>query len=607
MSARRFSQLVARLSYPRLLLVFGVLLLPTVLAPYHSDDFFHLLLLSDDQLLERGGDGSLFGLFSFIDADPANREQMIALGVLPWWTTDSFYFRFWRPLAEASHWLDYRLFGLNPMMAHLHSILWFLLLGWVVSLLVRQTLKPPREMLLLIFAIFLLDGQHIATITWIANRNALMAAVFAFACLGWHIRWRQSGDWRFAALAHLSLAIAMLAGEIALSVGAYLFAWAMLLDAKGRARGFVVLLGYAVIVIAYLLLHRALGFGADTSLSFYVSPFTHPIGFLQTALERLPVYIASGFVTAPAGISWAGGESFSGVSFLINTLAWLLLPLIIGLGWIATRRDKTVAFWLWGGLLSIVPVCSALPQDRLTLFMTVGVDVFLGWLIWQCWVNRSAMQPFGQRWLRNTAAILAVMHLIFSPIHLGLGSLFMWFETQRLESHALEFNGEQALEGKTLVVLQMPLGQSSTLLGIRRLHGKTIPDASLQLASDDGRLHVDVISPYRLEVSRDIGFVIGHESSFRLIAESPLAVGEEIALPGFRIRIMSLNSDGYPQRLQLDFDTNLYSGDVLFYSIDAGVLKPVLLPPVGGSLETQGMNLPWDDASRAPTNATADG
>ena len=160
----------------------------------------------------------------------------------------------------------------------------------------------------------------------------------------------------------------------------------------------------------------------------------------------------------------------------------------------------------------------------------------------------------------------------------------MWLETRRLEHHALHFN-TQPLAGKQLVIFQLSIGQSSTLLGMRHWHGVDIPDSSLLLASDEGSMSVDVVSDHVLVINRPIGFSIGHESAFRDVNRSPLKVDDKTYLDGTTITVLRVNQAGYPDRIRLDLDADIYGTDVTFYTQKGLDLAPVHLPAIGETLD----------------------
>ena len=80
--------------------------------------------------------------------------------------------------------------------------------------------------------VFAFDDVHGPTVSWIANRNAIVAALFGTLALLLHHRGRTRADKLAAALAAACLALSMLAAESGIAFYAYLFAYALCLDRR---------------------------------------------------------------------------------------------------------------------------------------------------------------------------------------------------------------------------------------------------------------------------------------------------------------------------------------------------------------------------------------
>lgn len=556
---------VAKLTLKRIVLIFLLLVLPIVFAPYHADDFFHLLILSHDAMLERGGDGSVFGLFSFVDNNIEHRQQLLRYGVLPWWASENYHFRFWRPLGEITHWFDYTVFGANPLPAHLHSILWFLLACIPFYYLVKKTLSDNRSLLLLCMALFMWDGQHIGTISWIANRSALIALTFALWALYSHICWRETRKWSFAILAHLLLIASLLGGEIALSITAYLFSYALFLDKGSIKSRLFSLTAYAVISIGYIFLHRYLDFGASTSDS-YINLFTEPLDFLIASIERFFVYMVSVFLPIPAGASRIGGDEFWYIALILFFLGLLVFPILLVAFKKILQNNRTLAFWFFGAVLSTFPITSAPAQDRLTIFLTVGIDIFLASLIYFALINPAAEKsPFREKHIVNIASVFVIFHLLLSPMHLLIGTTIMHIDTRNLLNHAVEFDDKVAIADKKLVILEMPLGISISMMGMRKAMGEQLPESAFFVGNEEGKTFYEIASDNEIIVTRDIGFVVGYEMVFRSIDKEPFATGNIIKMHNISIEVLQINKKGRPIKIKLILDESLNSDSWLFY------------------------------------------
>ena len=566
-----------QLTLTRISMVFAALVLPVLFAPFYADDFFHLLLLGESPLLQRGGDGSLFGLFSFVDSDPAHRAQLLRYGVLPWWSSDTFVMRFWRPLAEASHWLDYQLLPGVAWFAHLHSLLWFVLLAYVVYSLAKRR-EADKTVLLLVLALFLWDGQHLATIHWIANRSALISAVLAFSALFHQMCWREQGGAGHLLLALVLYLLALAASEMALSVLVYLFFYALLLDRQRAVAGLLHFIPYLLLSLGYLFFYHQAGFGAQTSEAFYISPLHEPLRFLQILPARFLAYSFAALVPVPAGLAWVGGATHAwlGQGFLL--LALLLVPLLL---WClkSTFSDRRMAFWLLSGLLSCLPVCAAMPQDRLALYQTVGVDIYLAMFIGSCLRSDSLKN----RLTRLLASGFIVLHLLLSPLYLLVGNWVMCQQAADILYQALHFNGQSSLERKHLVVINMPLGLSVPLIGTRAAMGADIPLSFLPLASDEGHFTLRRINEREFTVQRDTGFVIGFEQQFTAQKDRHFTQGQVFFHPAAQVMVAAVNDAGLPAVLQISLAAPPAAYQFYVFRPAAG-LQPLQLPDVGAAI-----------------------
>lgn len=99
----------------------ALLVLPSLGAGYLLDDFLHQNTLAGT--VQAHGPLSPYGLFVFVDGDPASVDGMVDAGTLPWWTLESLQIKFWRPLTELTHGLDHALGPNVPVLAHAHAVM----------------------------------------------------------------------------------------------------------------------------------------------------------------------------------------------------------------------------------------------------------------------------------------------------------------------------------------------------------------------------------------------------------------------------------------------------------------------------------------------------
>lgn len=562
--------LVRKLSPAQLAGIFLLLVVPMVFAPFFSDDYFHLLMLGDNPPLPYPHDGSFRGLFSFIDNDPPSRLYLMQQGVLPWWTGGNFYFKFWRPLAELSHWLDFRVAPYSALFAHLHSIGWFLLLSFAVLALYRN-LAGSFPLALLAFALFLLDGNHAPVIEWVANRNALISAFLAVLVLLFHHRFRCDGGLFWLPLAVMALVGGLLAGEAALAVGGYLFAYAVFLDRGGFRRGFLALLLYAVVVVIWFFLYKSLGFGANGSSQHYVDIASMPLDFLRAAAERVPVYIASALLLVPAevypALVFLGGEEYRWPALLTVLVLLLLIACLL---WPLLRQSALLRFSLLGATLSVIPFCAIINQDRVALIPGIGFSLAIAEVILRGFAAGQLLRGF--------AALLVVLHLMLSPLLLFAESAYISANARHTRANLLQL-ADSDLDGKRVVLLKGSVSQSALLRPVRRLQGVAEPESVWLLSGGRDLLQITRVGENELLLRREHGFVGWSEQAFRDLEHFPFTVGSVIRLEGIEMTVHTINSAGQPVELLCRFTEGLASGRYFFIaSGKGGQLERVAIP-----------------------------
>ena len=249
-----------------------------------GDDVRHALILRGDTGIP-GLEHSPFDLFVFATGEREYWEQMLDAGIYPWWASPDVRLAFLRPVSSFFHWVDFQLWPDSGVMMHLHSIAWFAVV-LVLAAAVYRRLCPTPLLAGLAFLLFALDDAHSTPAAWLANRYGLVALSLALGTFLAYERWRTDG-WRPGAwLGPLIFSVAILAGESALAIGAYLFAHAVFLDrAPWRAR-IAALAPYAVLVVAWRVAYQALGYGATGSAAYY-DPGRDGLAFVVPLLQRL--------------------------------------------------------------------------------------------------------------------------------------------------------------------------------------------------------------------------------------------------------------------------------------------------------------------------------
>ena len=351
-----------------------LLSLPALRVGWVGDDYWHRYVLDAEGDFGELGileSDSFMHLFSFLDGDPVRNAKLIETGVCPWWMSLNVKGSFWRPLTGVSHLLDYRLWPKSAELMHLHSLLWGAALVVAVGLLHRRFTGPTwiAGLATLLYAI---DDARGTPVGFLANRNALLAGTFGVLCILAHDQWRRR-QWRpGAVIAPILLACSLLSKEAGVATVAYLFAHAICLDRGTTLQRIRILLPYAVVVIAWRIAWSALDFGF-AGAELYVDPLARPLMFLYRCVERFPVLLFGQW-----GLLSDVALVLSGRAALIW---WLVAVLALALiAWLVSRTiswDQTTKFWGLGMLLSVIPICTTFPSDRLLTFVGIGATPLL--------------------------------------------------------------------------------------------------------------------------------------------------------------------------------------------------------------------------------------
>jgi hypothetical protein len=273
----------------------------------------------------------------------------------------------------------------------------------------------------------------------------------------------------------------------------------------------------------------------------------------------------------PAGASWvlASWGAYLPLIILSCSIVILLVFFVYFRLWI--DENKSVRFWLYASLLSLIPVCSTMAQDRLAILQTVGMDIVIAGLLYYAFFQASQLSLYR----RYFAILLVVCHLLLSPLHLVLGSAYLHWAAAHIEKNALSIRGE--MEGKLMVVMQAPIGEVVTFAGLRQVHGKDIPKQILWLSNDEGRLQVQIESGRSLLVEKKPGFATGFESAFRSAKAESLDIGKRIQVGDVSIYPLRKNMQGYVDKIRVVFAQEVSSGHILFYRLDNDGYHPLTL------------------------------
>jgi hypothetical protein len=544
-------------------LIAFVFALPSLANGLQSDDY-----LLREQVLK---DGPFAAYVFTARGEQASHAQVLEhrrVGHLPWWTDEYPKARFFRPLTSLSLWLDFQL-GAPPWWMHLENCVIYAVIAWLAAMIYRQ-LGLSGAGLGWAALFFALDMAFATPVGWISARNTLLATCFGLACIALHDRARRNGSALQLAAACLSFVLSLLSGELGLCTLGYLTAHALFVD---RNRMKLALTPYAALTVVYLSSYVAGDYGVSNSAS-YIDVIGAPGSALLTFLTAIPVWLATTATLPVAGFQMISPETRIPIAVGSVVVLVLLIRLLA-----SSIREQPTAAGLFGigALLSLLPLATVMPQERLRFFVALGVYGLLG-----PWIARD----FSARALAPRLAARAVwsLHGIILPLFF-IPSLFatsLSFATGG--ARALDEAVPRATEPITIILnppsFYGPIYQEA----MRAARAEPRPPVYMLYAGSQS-LHVTRPNPRSLELHAPQSWFASQFDGFRDLTRWPFRVGERIELAHFTVEVLEVDARGAPTRARITFDRDLEAPTLTFLHWSEAAITPWTPPPVGTSLQ----------------------
>jgi hypothetical protein len=550
----------------RIALIALVFALPSLAIGLQYDDY-----LLHEQLV-KGGPFAAY-LFTPQGARASNEqflEQRFA-GEAPWWADEHMQTRFFRPLSSLSLWLGFA-YGAPPWWMHLENCVIYAVIAWLAVVIYKQ-LGLTGAGLGWAALFFALDMGLATTVGWIAGRNTLLAVCFGFACIALHDRARRNGRPALQAGACLCFALSLLSGELGLCTLGYLFAYTITVDRAPPARRALAVSPYAALTGVYLAHYVASGYGTNATY-VYQNVLGAPAASLLAWIESIPVWLAT-TATLPVAMAQVlvPGARAPIVVMSVVVLA-LLLPLLA-----ARWREQPAAGVLGAGaVLSLVPLATVMPQDRLRFFVALGVYGLLG-----PWVVRDF--DAHERVRRIAARVMWRIHGFWAPL-LFVPTLFGIAVSGFAGggSNALDAVIPRATAPITIVLNAptwlIPWCQAAT----RAYHGERRPPVFMLYAGTQS-LAVERRDARTLELYAARSWVTTPFERIRNVARYPFRAGDWIELAHLAVEVREVDVSGTPTRARFTFDRPLDDPGLTFRYWNRSEVATWTPPPVGTRLQ----------------------
>jgi hypothetical protein len=564
-----------------------------------EDDIYHRSILLTSSLPE-----ALRNLFVFVD--PRTTANQMAVGNLPWWTLESSQIAFFRPVAVLTFWLDYQLWPNSSMLMHAHNLAWYLAVCVAAAMLYRRVMgrTVASGLATLLFAI---NFPHVNAVYSIAARSQLMAIFFGILVILIYDRSLRK-DWKIGSwLGPPCLLVSLLSAEAGIAVVGYLAAHLIFIDRRPwntRVRGMI---PYVLVVFGWRLVYSALGYGVWGS-GFYLDPLAEPLRFAFNIVKQVPILLLGQWIL-PDPVVYAGFSTVGQIGYWVfAVLVLIVLTLLLGPMFGKIRRAR---FWGFGMLLAAIPICGvSLASGRHLMILSIGAIALMAQFITGR-LNEVDHLLFHQRWKTFSLAVAVLLLSLHGLIYPIMASTIRWVADPIPDM--MNLGALPGLEGKDLIIVNSPSpGQSIYLLPLRQVQGQTLPEhlrilAPAHTVVSVTRTGVDRITirpedgfllPTQLDFEGDIkpfplahlAYTYRYGDAFFRGTEQTLTLDGEVTLPGLRVRVQSLTSDGRPLEAEMIFDHGLENQDLLWMQWDwqSHSYQTFDLPNIGETIDLSG-------------------
>ena len=532
-------------------------------------------------------------VYTLADGNLAHMRTLKDSGAFQWFWDPEFKAKFFRPLSSVLLIMDHAIFGLNPIGYSIHNLLWFSALIIAAGFLMQRAV--PGRISSLAIIIFSISGIHWYVVYWTAARHIIVAASIGLWSLLAYTKWREQG-WKKGRIISISgILLSLLAGEAALGVLAYFFAYELLSTDDALKQKLKNLLPVIILTVVYLIVYKSLGYGAYGG-SGYLNPVSEPLQFLLAFPGRS---------LALAGSMIVGGHAELWMFPSIRLYMILIAVLIIILFTILFKKvsslsgDRTrlypetnenrhtrtaqligsprrgVRWMLLGSVISLIPFSAASPGARCLVVPFVGGAVIISFVLYYWWNSVRKLPCLKLRFLSIFCWLLLFIHFAFAPIQRFVGPGFAkQVFANRLKSvlEKAEFNHQQPPQ--KIVLLTVPdfsIGLHSYYY--QKLNREPMPESWWVLSWENcgHRIFRSGTNSFELELINGS------------INRSFLKKGTVIELTGMAVTVLKVDKDGV-RCIEFRFDCSLDDSSLQFLAWIDGRLKAVQMPPIGQSI-----------------------
>lgn len=555
---------------PRLVLalVAAGMFLPALFLPLMVDDYRALRQFRDF----RAGRIAKLDLYAFAREPDQIRAERDA-GYFPWWVSEDLRFRYFRPMAEASLYLDYLLFGDAALGYRIDSAAWYVAGVWIVLAFFRR-LGSERiaRWAALIYAV---AGCHIIPVVFASARCDLISIVLVLAAMVLLADYLgRGGAFRLAgAVGAFLISLGAKEASVAVSLMPALLYWVFrerTADARSmRRRAAVSLAAFVAMGVGFLAFAAAMKSGSNAMIM--LDPLRAPRDYLVRAPERI-VLMLSGWVLQVNPMLFCQRIRFATAMHIFAGLG--LIAILVALFAIFRNRRNRALVVMTAWSLMFLPILACTPpEDRVIGLPSIGLAYL------------SAFWLTSRR--DGLLRLLPMCAYIAMPLIYTATTFCVLFTLERKEERqlraALESFGREVRPTDRVFFLNAPQlldvlwaqDRMDALTGGRRLKVAVLLDA--------GSADFAAVGARRLRVRAiDEPFLSSFAGLVGRSRSSSAREGDRVLLPDYGVEFARVEN-GHVKELLIELAEPLTSDSYRFLELDpfgdARVVSPIEFAP----------------------------
>lgn len=488
---RRFLRYLDPSQHPRIAL--AVILLgvygASLRQPFMVDDYRNLRMF---RAYDAGRSAQL-DLYEFaFDRSTIAAERRA--GFLPWWVRDELRFRFFRPLAEWSLWLDWKLFGDHPLgFRFVNLALYYIAVCLLPGFYGRFAEPPVARWAAFLFGV---AGSHAATVIFPAARCDLLALIAgilaAHAMAAFLARGRPL--WLIGALACLAAGVCSKESAVPLALMPIPIFVALRTAAaatvpRGGRRAIVASVCCIALILGFVGWYVTNGYGSNSSMML------DPAGATADYLLRAPfraLLLLSSWLLLMNPIILYFRETFQPLLIVYGVIGTAALLLVVRKFRRHHRGDRSVAgMALW--VLMFLPLFGCNPADsRILMLPSIGLSFLAArWIAGNFIAGRNVALP-----------VLLFLVGSFAGTGVTIGSIEMLERVTRSQyDAAVAAFGRPVERGDYVFVVNIPVAMWALWAQDRLNEHRGNGDLRIAALTDVAGPHIRRVGPSMLRIS----------------------------------------------------------------------------------------------------------